>query len=72
MGRPSKYHFDMLLKIEQPAFGHYYGIINPIRSAALQWAKSRGAKIKTRVLTDEQGLTFLEVRVVEIPESAPF
>lgn len=72
MARPSKYHFDMLLKIEQPAFGHYYGILKPIRSAALQWAKSRGAKIKTRILKDELDREFLEVRVVTLPEDPPF
>lgn len=70
-GRPSKYHFDMLLKVEQPGVGHFYGAVDNIRSAVQQWAKSRGAKIKTRVLQDDRG-PFLEVIVKEVPESAPF
>lgn len=71
MARPSKYHFDMLLQVEQPGVGHFYGNVTNVRSAVGQWAKSRGAKIKTRVLQDERG-TFLEVVVKEVPESAPF
>lgn len=68
MGRPSKYHFDKLLEIEQPAVGHYYGDLKTIRSAASGWAKTRGAKIKTRIHNDVMtGQDFLEIRLLEVP-----
>lgn len=68
MGRPSKYHFDKLLEIEQPAVGHFYGEVETIRSAAQGWARSRGAKIKTAVYTDKDtGSKFLQVLITEVP-----
>lgn len=65
-GRPSKYHFDQLLKIEQPAVGHFYGNVNAIRSAASQWARSRNVKIKTQKFLDkENNQEFVQVLVVD-------
>lgn len=71
MARPSKYHFDKLLEIEQPAVGHFYGSVKTIRSAAQQWAKARKAKIKTQTFVDQDnGQQFLQVLIVELPPTA--
>lgn len=65
MARPTKYHFDMLTKIPQPAIGEWYGDINNIRSSAQQWAKSRGLKIKTMVVTNEHNMQLLRVSLID-------